>query len=595
MSSSVFRFLEEAVESSPNQPALLYPVKGEFRELRWRQVYDRANEIASALLALDVKVGDRVALISNTRLEWTLIDLANLAVTACTVPLYHSSSDEDFCFILNDCGATVLFAENEAQLSRLRGFRPKLDKLKHVILIDGNTALDEEKGELNWAQFLALAKGRDDAKTIKARIDAVKPDDLASIVYTSGTTGAPKGAMITHDNFVYESHAVEKLGVISSSDVQLIFLPLAHIFARLLQFSWIKTRHLLAFAEDTDHLAQNLKTIRPTLLAGVPRVFERIYGNVINQGLNAPGFQKRLAKWAFEMSEAKTKREMAGDNSSSIGWSIAETLVFSKVKERLSAQLGGRLRFVVSGGAALSPEISYFFKHAGLTIIEGWGLSETTAATCLNVPASNRLGTVGRPVPGTDVKIDDDGEILVKGRGVFKGYWNNEPATHAAFDENGYFRTGDIGVFQTGEFLKITDRKKDIIVTAGGKKVAPQKLEGLYKSSSPLFSQVVVLGDARPYCVGLFTLDEKAVTDFAKVHALSGGYAALTREPLVREQIEKALAQVNQHLAEFEQVRKFAILDHDFVVGEQLTPTMKVKRKYCAERYKDIFERLYAS
>jgi long-chain acyl-CoA synthetase len=327
----------------------------------------------------------------------------------------------------------------------------------------------------------------------------------------------------------------------------------------------------------------------------VPRVFERIYGNVINQGLNAPGFQKRLAKWAFEMSEAKTKREMAGDNSSSIGWSIAETLVFSKVKERLSAQLGGRLRFVVSGGAALSPEISYFFKHAGLTIIEGWGLSETTAATCLNVPASNRLGTVGRPVPGTDVKIDDDGEILVKGRGVFKGYWNNEAATHAAFDENGYFRTGDIGVFQTGEFLKITDRKKDIIVTAGGKKVAPQKLEGLYKSSSPLFSQVVVLGDARPYCVGLFTLDEKAVTDFAKVHALSGGYAALTREPLVREQIEKALAQVNQHLAEFEQVRKFAILDHDFVVGEQLTPTMKVKRKYCAERYKDIFERLYAS
>lgn len=594
MSSSVFRFLEEATLSSPNQPALMYPVKGKYQELNWRQVHDRVNEIASALLALDVKVGERVAIISNTRLEWTLIDLANLAVTACTVPLYHSSSDEDYCFILNDSGARVLFAENEEQVMRLRKFRPKLEKLEYVIQIDASGKLDKEKGEMTFAEFIDLAKGRNDADEIKARIQAVKPGDLASIVYTSGTTGNPKGAMITHDNFVYEAHAVEKLGLLATSDVQLLFLPLAHIFARVLQFAWLKTRHILAFAESVDKVAENLKTVRPTIMAGVPRVFERIYAQIVSQGLNAPGFQKRLAKWAFESADAKTRRELAGDTSSSIVWTIAETLVFSKVKDKLSAQMGGRLRFVVSGGAALSPEIAYFFKYSGLTILEGWGLSETTAATCINLPNANRLGTVGKPVPGTEVKIDDDGEILVKGRGVFKGYWNNEAATHAAFDENGYFRTGDIGIFQ-GEFLKITDRKKDIIVTAGGKKVAPQKLEGLYKSANALLSQVVVLGDKRPYCVGLFTLDEKNVSEFAKNNGLSGSYKELTKNALVRENIEKTLADVNAHLADFEQVRKFAILDHDFVIGEQLTPTMKVKRKYCADRYKDIFEKLYSA
>jgi long-chain acyl-CoA synthetase len=595
MSSSVFRFLEEAVELVPNQAALLRPVNGEFREMRWREVYDSVTAIASALLALETKPGERVAIISNTRVEWTLVDLANLALAACTVPLYHSSGDEDFQFILNDSGARILFVENDAQLTRLRRFRTQVQQLLFVVVIDGGAHLDRENGEMTFADFLVLAQGRNDADLIKERISAVNPDDLASIVYTSGTTGSPKGAMLTHDNFVYESHAIEKLGLVASSDVQLIFLPLAHIFARILQFSWLKTRHLLAYAENVDRLSANLKVVKPTVLAAVPRVYEKIYAQVVSQGLNTPGFQKRLVKWAFDLASDKAKREKAGDTSSGIMWSIADSLVFSKIKERLSAQLGGRLRIMISGGAPLSPEIAYFFKYSGLTILEGWGLSETTAATCVNVLASNKIGTVGKPVPGTDVKIDDEGEILVKGRGVFKGYWNNEAATKAAFDENGYFRTGDIGVLQAGDYLKITDRKKDIIVTAGGKKVAPQKLEGLYKSANPLLAQVVVLGDNRPFCVGLFTLDEKNLSDFANAHGLKGSFASLTRQPVVRSEIEKSLAQVNEHLAEFEQVRKFAILDHDFVVGEQLTPTLKVKRKYCAERYKEKFENLYAT
>jgi len=315
----------------------------------------------------------------------------------------------------------------------------------------------------------------------------------------------------------------------------------------------------------------------------------------VSQGLNSPGFKKRLVKWAFGLAADKAKREMAGDTSSSLSFGIADHLVFSQVRERLSTQLGGRLKYVISGGAALAPDIAYFFKYSGLTILEGWGLSETTAATCVNLPNSNRIGTVGKPIPGTEIKIDDDGEILVKGRGVFKGYWNNEVATRAAFDEDGYFHTGDIGMFQEGEFLKITDRKKDIIVTAGGKKVAPQKLEGLYKSANPLVAQVIVLGDARPYCVGLFSLDAKSLSDFAAAQGLSGDFAKLSQNPQVRAEIERSVAQVNTQLAAYEQVRKFAIVDHEFVIGEQLTPTLKVKRKYCADRYKDIFERLYSA
>lgn len=592
---SVLRFLDEAVEISPNLPALLHPVKGEFREMRWRMVNERVSQIASAFLSLDVQEGERVAIISNTRLEWVLIDFGVLSVGGCTVPLYQSTSDEDFQFIINDCGAEVLFVENDSQLLRLRQFRPLLEKLKHVIVIDSETKLDKSHGEMSFDEFLALSNGRNDGETIKARKQNTKPEDLASIVYTSGTTGRPKGAMITHDNIVYEAHAIEKLGILTHSDVQLIFLPLAHIFARILEFTWLKTRHMLAFAQSIDKVAEDLKTVKPAVIAAVPRVYEKIYAQIVQQGLNTPGFKKRLVKWAFDLAADKAKREMAGDTSSGIAWSIAEGLVFSKVKERLHAQLGGRLKFAVSGGAALAPEIAYFFKYSGLQILEGWGLSETTAATCLNLPNSNRIGTVGKPIPGTDVKIDDDGEILVKGRGVFRGYWNNEAATHAVFDENGYFRTGDIGSFQEGEFLKITDRKKDIIVTAGGKKVAPQKLEGLYKSANHLVAQVIVLGDGKPFCVGLFSLDAKSLSDFAAARGISGSYAELSQNKDVKAEIERSVEQVNTHLASFEQVRKFAILDHEFTIGDQLTPTLKVKRKYCSERYKDIYEHLYAS
>jgi long-chain acyl-CoA synthetase len=334
--------------------------------------------------------------------------------------------------------------------------------------------------------------------------------------------------------------------------------------------------------------------VRPTFVASVPRIIEKVHARVVGQATNQDGVKGKLDRWAFGHGDRASKLSQEGKSASGLAWNLSQSLVFKKVGDKLSGLFGGRLRFFISGGAPLSKDIAYFFKHAGVQICEGYGLTETSAGSTVNLPGGVRIGSVGKAFPGTEIKIEEDGEILLRGRGVFKGYWENKEATDAALEENGWFHTGDIGELDRDGFLRITDRKKDIIVTAGGKNVAPQNLENLIKSKSPLISQVVIHGDKRKFLSAIVTLDPASLQDYAKGLGI-GDHNNLTQHPKIYEAINRTMDDVNAELARYESIKKFRILDHDFEIGDQLTPTLKVKRKLVNERYKDVFDEFYGS
>lgn len=558
MAHSVYGLLQETVRQIPHQVATKHKESNQWAEITWSQLLDKVHAVASKLIELGIGPGDRVVILSKTRLEWVLADLGILAAGGCTVPIYHSSIQQDASYIYQNCGAKLAIAEDALQASKLPG--------SQVLLIDQI-----------FADTLKLAE-------IEKRAGQLKESDWATIIYTSGTTGTPKGACLTHDNLLYEAEAIEKIELLSSQDTQLMFLPLAHVFAKVMLIAWLRTGHVLCFAESIEKAVDNMKEIRPTLMAAVPRVYEKVYSRVISKARTPGGLKKFLVNWALEK-----QKQPAG-----LQWKIAQKLVFTKISHGLRETFGGRLRFFISGGAPLNPEIAQFFSHAGVTILEGWGLTETTAATCVNLPNENRIGTVGKPLPGTELKMAEDGEICVRGRGVFKQYWDLPEETDAVLSADGWFKTGDIGVIESGGFLRITDRKKDIIVTAGGKKIAPQKLENGLKSMSSMISQVLVVGDQKPYLVALITLDELVLTGFAKRKRMTGNIAAWVQHGEVVQKIQHAVKALNETLASFEQIKKFKILEHDFEIGAELTPTLKVKRAYCLTQFASEIRTLYS-
>ncbi|MEI6805421.1 MAG: AMP-dependent synthetase/ligase [Myxococcaceae bacterium] len=559
MAHSVCGLLAETINKYPDQLAARYKESGQWQDLTWSELGLKVQQVASRLIELGVAQDDRVVIMSKTRLEWVLADLGILSVGACTVPIYHSNIAKDAAYIYENCGASLAIVEDAEQAAKLPGVK--------TLLI---TEIFSEK--INQIE-------------IDKRTSGALESHLATIIYTSGTTGEPKGACLTHDNLLYEAQAIEKVGLLSSQDTQLIFLPFAHVFAKVMMIAWLKTAHVLCFAESIEKAVDNMKETKPTLMAAVPRVYEKVHGRILSKARSGGRLKKIISNWAL----AQQKKP------SGLKWLIAQKLVFKKINLSLNETFGGRLRFFISGGAPLNPEIALFFHHAGVSILEGWGLTETTAATCVNLPAQNRIGTVGKPLPGTELQIAGDGEILVRGRGVFTGYWKRPEQTAEALSEDGWFKTGDIGVIESGGFLRITDRKKDIIVTAGGKKIAPQKLENALKSTTSLIAQVLVYGDEKPYLVALITLDEVALKELARRKKLKGTYAELTQNPVIRQKIKSAVESMNQNLPSFEQLKKSKILDHDFTVGDQLTPTLKVKRAYCADKYAAELRLLYPS
>ncbi len=557
MAHSVYGLLAETIQKFPDQLAARYKEAGQWQDLTWAQVGQKVHQVATRLIELGIEPDDRVVILSKTRLEWALADLGILAAGACTVPIYHSNIAKDAAYIFANSGASLAIVEDAEQAAKLPGVR--------TLLIT----------EI-FSKSINLSE-------IEKRTARLLESHLATIIYTSGTTGEPKGACLTHDNLLYEAQAIEKIGLLSNQDTQLLFLPLAHVFAKVVVIAWLKTAHVLCFAESIEKAVDNMKEVQPTFMAAVPRVYEKVHARILSKARSGGRLKKIISNWAL----AQQKRPKG------LKWLIAQKLVFNKIGAGLKETFGGRLRFFVSGGAPLNPEIGLFFQHAGVIILEGWGLTETTAATCVNLPNQNRIGTVGKPLPGTELQIAEDGEIWVRGRGVFQGYWKKPEQTRETLSDDGWFKTGDIGVIEPGGFLRITDRKKDIIVTAGGKKIAPQKLENALKSKTSLIAQVLVYGDQRQYLVALVTLDEIALKEFAKRKKLKGSYAQLTQNQLIMRKIQQAINGMNQSLASFEQLKKFRILDHDFTVGDQLTPTLKVKRSYCAQKYRGELDSLY--
>ncbi len=580
MSGSMTSLFDASVKRYNQRPAIQYFCKnsGTWVTKNWQELSVSVAQLANALLKRDLKPESRIALLSQTRPEWVIADIAIIKAACIVVPIYHSSLSDQIAYILADADAHTILVENEEQLNKVRLVQKNHRKLSLIIIFDSIT------GPLFDNEIYLSDLVRDEAEQV-----ATIPVDsraIVSLVYTSGTTGEPKGAMISHDNLLYEAEVIDKIGILSDTDVQLIFLPLAHIFARVLEAAWIRTGHLLAFAESIDKLMDNMATIKPTFMAGVPRVYEKVRARVMENALNSSGLKKAIAQWAFGVVDKMSSTTPP----SALSIAVAKKLVFSTIGKKLNERFGGRLRFLVSGGAQLAPEVANFFQLSGITLCEGYGLTETTAATCLNLPWSWKAGSVGKVLPGMQIRLGEDKEILLRGRGVFLGFWHRPEQTKEVLSNDGWFHTGDIGEIDNEGFVKIIDRKKDIIVTSQGKNIAPQRVENLIKSKSSVIAHVVIVGERKPYLAALIALEPTNAKAFTNNSTVS----SLASHPALYQEVKAAISAANSSLASFEQIKRFHILDDEFTVGNQLTPTLKVKRKSCAKLYAKEIANLYA-
>ncbi|HWM73733.1 MAG TPA: AMP-dependent synthetase/ligase [Nocardioides sp.] len=537
--------------------------------------------VAKGLIAAGVEAGDRVALVSKTRYEWTLFDYAIWFAGAVSVPVYETSSADQIEWILRDSAARAVVAEGPDHLARLTEVRAGLDELNHVWTISDN-AVDV---------LTSLGEDISDEELEKRRTTAT-PLDLATLVYTSGTTGRPKGCMLTHGNFMFElGVAVEELDELFELDdaATLLFLPLAHVFARIIQVGCVKSRARLGHSSDIKNLVADLQEFQPTFVLAVPRVFEKVF-NTASQRATADGRGKifdRAAEAAIGYSKGLDKGKPTFVVRAQ--HAVFDRLVYGKLRDAL----GGQCTFAISGGAPLGERLGHFYRGIGLTVLEGYGLTETTGAVTVNLPGTHKVGTVGRPIPGTAVRVADDGELLFRGGQVFAGYWGNEDATGEVLESDGWFHTGDVGEVDDEGFVRITGRKKEILVTAGGKNVAPAVLEDRIRAHA-LVSQCMVVGDNQPFIAALVTIDPESFPAWAESHGKSGKIAELTEDPELRAEIEAAIEDANSAVSKAESIRKFTILPDDWTEeGGQLTPSLKLKRSVVMRECRDEIEALY--
>jgi long-chain acyl-CoA synthetase len=584
---------QSRVREFADRPAFRFRRAEAWQGLTWRQADQAAREIAAGLLSLGLEHGDRVALLCQTRLEWLLCDVAIAMAGLVSVPIYPSSTAEQCSFLLRDSGARAIIAEDAQQIAKLTFVAPGPLPL-HILQVDGEAPLaGSQDGHQEVLSLTGLRQAGAswmvaNPGALEMRADTVKPGDCFTIIYTSGTTGQPKGVVLSHANLVASCESAVRAFNLRPDDVQYLFLPLAHVLGREVEWAPIIIGSEVVFAESMTRIKYDLTEIRPTFMAGVPRIFEKLYSAVQAGTQQGSRVKRWLVHWAFEVAARHSgamRAKQAVSFSLRLAFRLADKLVLSKLRKRLGLD---RCRFLISGGAPLSNEIAEFFHGAGLLVLEGYGLTESTAAAFVNRWNNFRFGTVGPAIDIIEFKLGSDGEVFLRGPSVFAAYHGNPQATAEAFDAEGWFHTGDIGVVEDG-FLRIVDRKKDIIITAGGKNVAPQKLENALKAHSPLLSQVVVFGDKRAYCVALVTPSEPAVRQFG-----AGDMAKAATSPELRAAVEKAVAQVNATLASYETVKTFAILPADF--GEasgELTPSLKVKRDVVANKYASIIANLY--
>jgi long-chain acyl-CoA synthetase len=582
----------DAVSKFNRPDALQVKVAGAYKPISHAQVAERVRHAALGLSSLGVKRGDRVAILSENRPEWAIADFACLTVGLTDVPIYPTLPADQIAYILKDSGAVAIFVSDKTQAEKIRQIRSQVPALKTVV------GFDEVPGitDMSLAQLEKRGAQGETSQTIAAyRQDAlaVKPEELATIIYTSGTTGEPKGVMLTHDNIYSNVAASMKAIPFEGRDVGLSFLPLSHIFERMAgHYLMFATGTSIAYAESIDTVPVNLQEVRPTLVLSVPRLYEKMYARVLENALSGGFLKQKIFFWARGVADRWASEKLEGREPGGLlarQYAIAQKLVFSKLK----ARTGGRLRYFVSGGAPLASEINKFFYAAGLEILEGYGLTETSPVIAVNTPENFRIGTVGKPIDGVEVKIAADGEIMTRGPHVMKGYYNKPDATREAIEPDGWFHTGDIGELHNG-FLAITDRKKDIIVTAGGKNIAPQPLENKVKTNKYV-AQAVMLGDKRKFPSMLIVPNFDQLEKWAmKRNIIWTDRAQLLRMPTIQAKMEKEVAKELAGAAHFEQPKKIGLLEHDFSIEKgELTPTQKVKRRAIDKQYKTLIDSLY--
>jgi long-chain acyl-CoA synthetase len=565
--------------------ALRFPVDGVFVEWSYEELGRRARELARGLIAFGIEPGDRVGVLANTRAEWTLVDCAILLAGAVAVPVYQTSSAEETAYVLDHSGARAVVCENLAQLDKVRTVREDCPALEQIITM-------EPTGEVPSIEDLRGRAEEVDPADLDERVRAARPDDLATIVYTSGTTGPPKGCMISHANLLSTMEMYDLRLELRNSAVIFIFLPLAHVLARMTQFVTLDVGATLSYwGGDPTQLVEDIAAAEPTHVPSVPRVFEKIHTKALAGVEDEGGVKKRVFDWAIGVGARHANAGHGGDGPGVLlraEHALADRLVLSKVR----ALFGPRFEMALTGAAPIAKDVLEFFEACGIVIYEGYGMTETCAAATLNIPSAYRFGTVGTPLPRSEVRIADDGEILMRGPHVFKGYFRNPTATHETFDGD-WLRSGDLGSIDADGFLHITGRKKDLIITSSGKNIAPANLESALRESRWI-SQAVVHGDDRPYLVALLTLDPEEAPALAKQLGIDPDIPAMAEHDGVRAALQREVDQVNSRFARIEQIKRFGVLDHDLTqAAGELTPTLKVKRAVVSKRYGERFDELY--
>jgi long-chain acyl-CoA synthetase len=587
-SKTLADLLVRAAEMYGSHPAVRFKEGDAWVDRTFQQVLDIVKPLALGLVALGVEKGDRVSILGNTRAEWTYFDFAALSIGATVVPIYQTNSPEECAYVLENSDAKVVVVEDDEQLAKIREVRAGLPQLQQIVMMVGDA------DDVLSMDQLAAKGGEVDGAVFQQRIDAVTSADICTFIYTSGTTGPPKGCIISHGNYRSMLDMVNQTSVIEEEDVTYLYLPLAHSFALLIQLGSFDLGATIAYWEcDPNKIVPNLGELKPTYFPSVPRIFEKIY-TAANSGMEKEGgLKKAIFDWSIKTGEKTRAVEREGRKP---GWLLQRQYDFAdkKVLSKIRGLFGGNLRLAVSGAAPINPDILRFFDAAGVLVVEGWGMTETSTAATVASEDDFKFGTIGKPFPGCEVKIAEDGEILVHGPNVFQGYHKNPEAT-AETIVDGWLHTGDIGEIDSEGFIKITGRKKDIIITAGGKNITPANLEAEIRQHQ-LVSQCVVVGDRRPYLVALVTLDPEEAVAYAKDHGLPEDPAQLATNPEIRKVVEAHVEEINKKFARVEQVKKVAILPRDLTQEDgELTPTLKVKRAVVTEKHEKEIEELYAA
>ncbi len=586
-------FFANSVEK-PDQKAYLFKREGRWTEVSWKEASEIVLDVSYGLYALGVGRGEKVSIVAQTRFEWVMADLGIMTLGAVTVPIYPTLLPHNMEYIINHSDSVLVFAEDKEQLDKLYQVKEKIVNVRKVILFDEVDNMDDE-WLMSWDDLLSSGREirREKPELYKEWLRRISEDDVATIIYTSGTTGLPKGAMIIHRNIMSNAIDVGKMLEHEEEEVTIGYLPISHAYERINALGAIAQRLVYGIAESIDKVGENLREIKPNLLPGVPRVYEKLYQRIVGMIEESPPLKKKIFNWARRIGEEMLSYREKGKSpplSLRLKYAIANKLVFDKLREAV----GGNLRFGITAAAPLSPEIIKFFQSLGIPLYEGYGMTECMAPATMNTPGENRIGTVGKPLPSVRIRIAEDGEILIKGPNVFIGYYKNEEETRKALDEDGWLHSGDLGEIDEDGFLKITGRKKELIITAGGKNISPQEIENTF-GQDPFITHIVPYGDQKKFLTAVISPSREELEKWAKERGIEySSFEELTRHPEVKKLYEELVNKYNKLLPSYETIKYFILADHEFSIETgEITPTLKVKKNVVISRYRDELEKLY--